>query len=232
MGVQSPPVGSEKSALTKVIWFGLVWTAGIVAGWVIGFYAFWVGFSSTGFYNLPPNATPGQVSTVLRPFFQQMTALIPITLALEIVAFLVLTLGLREFAKIDPHGFSLPSTLMLVLMAGAVIAAAGAIPLVNSVPDVIAKAPYSPGTTPSAAFISAIGSLLIYFAVVALGGVLALIGEIGGLILGVWRLGTRYDEVMLKVAAICVIIPFLNILAPILILIGASSARGRLPGHS
>jgi len=224
-------MGNERSALTKVIWFGLIWIVGIVAGWVIGFYAFWVSFSSTGLYNLQPTATPAQVSAAMAPLFRQLTLLTPVTLAPEIVAFVILTLGLREFAKVDPHRFSLPSTLILVLMAGAVIVAAGTIPLVNSLPDVIAKAPYQSGATPSADFISAIGSLFVYFAVVALGGVLALIGGIGGLILGVWRMGTRYDETLLKVGAICVVIPFLNILAPILILIGASSARGRLPGH-
>jgi hypothetical protein len=65
----------------------------------------------------------------------------------------------------------------------------------------------------------------------AAGALLALIGGVGGLILGVWRIGSKYDETMLKAGAIFIVIPFLNILAPILILLGASSVKGRLAGH-
>jgi len=59
-------------------------------------------------------------------------------------------------------------------------------------------------------------------------GILALIGIIGGQILGLWRVGTRYDQTLIKLGAIFTIIPLLNIVAPILVLIGAYEAKGRL----
>jgi hypothetical protein len=236
MGIQATaaarqPVttGNDISALTRLIWFAVIWIAGISAGWVIEFSVLWTLFSSAAIYTLPPNATPAQVGAALGPFFQETTWLFPVATAVEIVGLVFLTMALRDLAKVDPPRFSLPSTLVLVLMAGAVIASAGAAPLFYSIPNVISQAPVS-GTTPSAAFISAFGRLIIYIAVIALGGVLALIGGVGGMILGVWRMGTRYDETMLKIGAIMVIVPFLSILAPILMLMGASSARGRLSG--
>jgi len=51
---------------------------------------------------------------------------------------------------------------------------------------------------------------------------------IGGQILGLWRVGTRYNETTIKVGAIFTIVPLLNIVGPILVLIGALEAKGRL----
>jgi ABC-type dipeptide/oligopeptide/nickel transport system permease subunit len=65
-------------------------------------------------------------------------------------------------------------------------------------------------------------------ALVAIGGVLSLIGAIGGVLLGLWRVGGRYDQTILKVAAIFVIVPLLSIVSPILVIIGVSSAKGKL----
>ena len=56
-----------------------------------------------------------------------------------------------------------------------------------------------------------------------------LVGVIGGQILGLWRVGSRYNETVIKVGAIFTIIPLLNIVAPILVLIGAYQVKGRLP---
>jgi hypothetical protein len=47
-------------------------------------------------------------------------------------------------------------------------------------------------------------------------------------ILGLWRVGTRYDETIIKLGGIFSIIPILNIAAPVLVLVGAHSARNKL----
>lgn len=237
MVVQSPQVWSaqqtsqaagEKSALDKVVWFGVVWIVGIVAGWVIGFFIFWAAFSSTTFYSLPPNPTPSEVSSAMGPFFQYSGLIVPVTFAIEIAGMVLLALAFRELRRVDPGRFSLPSSMMLVLILGAVVAGAAVIPLFYNLPNVIAQAPYPSGSTPSSAFVSSIGSVIVYALVAGVGGLLALVGVIGGVLLGVWRLGTRYDESLFKVGATLMIIPLLNILAPILILLAASQARGRL----
>jgi len=77
-------------------------------------------------------------------------------------------------------------------------------------------------------FFTLFGSLGIDSALLGLGGILTLVGLIGGQILGLWRVGTRYNETTIKVGAIFTIIPLLNIVGPILVLIGALEAKGRL----
>ncbi len=222
------PAADEKSALGKVVWFGIVWVVGVVAGWVVGFFIFWTAFSSSTFYNLPPNPSPSEVSAAMGPFFQYGALIVPLTLAVELAGMVLLTLAFRQMRKVDPGEFSLPSSMMLVLILGMLVAGSAVVPLFYNLPDIIAQAPYSSGSTPSAAFVSAIGSIIVYGLVAGVGGLMALIGVIGGVLLGVWRLGSRYNETLFKVGAILVIIPLLNILAPVLILLAASQVRGRL----
>jgi len=236
MGVQSPPQWTpqqpqstvERSALTKVAWFGLVWIAGIVAGWVLYFFVFVTSFTSTFFNTLPPNPTPSQVSSAMGPLFQSFTIIIPVVLAIEVVGVILLTLALRQLRTTDPE-FSLPSKLTLLLVAGVVLVAIGLVPLFYNLPNIIASAPSQTGATPSSAFMSSLGTIFVYLGVMALGGLLALIGMVGGLILGVWKLGTRYGETLFKIGAILFIIPVANVLAPILVLLAAIQVRGRLP---
>ncbi len=236
MAVQSPPpwtaqqasAADEKSALDKVIWFGIVWVVGTVAGWVVGFFIFWTAFSSSTFYNLPPNPTPSEVSAAMGPFFQYSSLIVPVTLVVELAGIVLLALAFRQLRKVDPGEFSLPSSMMLVLILGAIVTGTAVVPLFYNLPNIIAQAPYPSGSTPSAAFMSSIGSVIVYALVAGVGGLMALIGVLGGVLLGVWRLGSRYNEALFKVGAIFVIIPALNVLAPILILIAASQAKGRL----
>ena len=54
------------------------------------------------------------------------------------------------------------------------------------------------------------------------GALLAFIGWIG-LLIGVYRIGKRYDSTLTKVGAILYIIPLLNIIAPILAFVGIHS---------
>ena len=56
-----------------------------------------------------------------------------------------------------------------------------------------------------------------------IGGIMALIGYIG-MIMGLYRSGEVFDEGIMRVGAILYIIPYLNIVAPILVYIGAHSA--------
>jgi hypothetical protein len=57
--------------------------------------------------------------------------------------------------------------------------------------------------------------------------IVLLIGAIG-LLIGIWRLGTRYQEGLLKVAAILLILPVLNIVGFVLILVASRSLRNRI----
>jgi hypothetical protein len=218
----------EKSGLNKMMWFGIIQIVGMVVGWISVFFIFDLQFGTfLGLRNLPQNATQAQVSAALGPFFQNFSLLIPVDIAVGLVAAVVLTMGLRDMSKVDRSKFSVPWKLMLFLMIGSALAGVSVYIIFNDLPTIIAQAPRTSGT-PSSAFFSAIGSLVLAGLVAAIGGILALIGLIGGQILGLWRVGSRYNETIIKLGAIFVIIPLLNIVAPFLILIGAYQVKGRL----
>jgi hypothetical protein len=220
----------ESSALNEVVWFGIVQLVGLVASWSVGFYSFGVVFSSAAGLGLGPNPTSAQVASAVTPLFRYLAFVLPLSVSIQVVALVVLTLALREFAKVDRAKFSVPSLLTILMIVGAVVAAFGVSLLLGGIPDIISKAPNAPGSVPSQAFFAAIGSLISDVIVLVIGGVLALVGLVGGLILGLWRVGARYNETTVKLGAIFVIIPLLNIAAPILVLIGAYEARKRLIG--
>ncbi|HEV2226718.1 MAG TPA: DUF973 family protein, partial [Nitrososphaerales archaeon] len=211
MGMAQPASQDEKSGLNKVMWFGIIQIVGMVVGWVSVFFIFGLQFGTfSGLRNLPQNATQAQISAALGPFFQNFSLLIPIDIAVGLLAAVVLTMGLRDMSKVDGPKFSVPWKLMIFLLIGSALAGVSAYLIFNDIPAIIAQAPRAPGT-PSTDFFSVVGSLLLAALVAAIGGILALIGLIGGQILGLWRLGSRYDETLLKLGAIFVIIPLLNI---------------------
>ena len=223
-----PASPEERSGLTKLLWFGIIQIVGMVVGWISVFSIFGLQFSNfPGLSRLPRNATQAQVSAALGPFFQNFSLIIPVDIAVGLVAAVVLTMGLRDMSKVDGPKFSVPWKLMLLLMIGSALAGVSGYLIFNALPAIIAQAPTT-SRTPSSAFFSAIGSLLLAGLVAAIGGLLALIGLIGGEILGLWRVGAKYDETLLKLGAIFVIIPLLNITAPFLVLIGAYQVKGRL----
>jgi len=176
--------------------------------------------------NLGPNPTPADVAKALGPLFQAITLIIPISAVISLVGMLLLTLGFRGLSRVDAR-FSLPSMFMIVMIIGFILAVVGVIPLVNDIPNLIAQAPTTPGA-PSSAFTTLLSTLIFSIALIGLGGLLSLIGLIGGIILGLWRVGSKYDETVVKIGAIFIIIPLLDIIAPILILVGVSGVRGRL----
>jgi uncharacterized membrane protein YkgB len=58
-------------------------------------------------------------------------------------------------------------------------------------------------------------------------GVIAVIGFVG-LLIGIWRLGTRYRSATFQVAAVMFPFPMLNIVAMILLLVSATTTRSRI----
>ncbi|MFG1414668.1 MAG: DUF973 family protein [Thermoplasmataceae archaeon] len=72
-------------------------------------------------------------------------------------------------------------------------------------------------------------SLVLFGAVlVIIAAILLLLGDIVGIILGLWRVGVRYNNTLIKVGAIFYIIPYLDVLAPVLVFIGANSVEKKL----
>lgn len=232
MAAQAPAdMPTEVSALQKMLWFGVLQLAGIVAGWVVGFYVISTAFSGSTMFSLGQNATSAQTSAALGPVFRSVSMIFPIVSAVQIAALLMLTMSFWELKKVDGR-FSLPSVLMLALIVGGVLAVAGFEPFFGSLTNILAQAPTPSAPNPSAELTPAIASLLFSLVLLGVGGLLALIGFFGGQMLGLWRAGSRYNETLLKLGAIFAVIPFLNLVAPVLVIVGANQVRNRLrAGH-
>lgn len=124
----------------------------------------------------------------------------------------------------DPR-FRTPAVLSVVAMVGYVMLLAGAAILVN----VIAAAAHHCAGLTGSAWQSCLagGNFGGGFALVAIGAIVALIGFIGVLV-GIWRLGSRYDDGMFKAGAVLLIFPVLDLVGTILILIAAHDCRRKV----
>ena len=217
----------ERSALLKVRWFGILQLVGIAAGWM---GVLFIGGSpgSLTAASLGHNPAPSQVSAALGPVFASLASLVPILAAVQVAAVLMLILALRQLKAVDGR-FSVPSVLTMVLLVGALLTVSGAVPLFSLLPSLIAQTTTS-GTTVPTGLAGTAASLALYFFIMLIGGILALVGLIGGQVLGLWRLGSKYDEAILKAGAIFIVVPFLNIASPILIIVGTNRARAKTGG--
>jgi len=149
------------------------------------------------------------------------------TVVFGIVGFVFLVLELvlyrqafRTLSPVDPR-FSTPSRLVMVLLIGLLIVILAGIAIFGVIYQAVQCAgPGNPITTACLNLGSVLGLLLLLVAA----GIAAFVGFIG-LLIGIWRLGTRYDEGLFKVGAILLIFPLLNIVGQILILLAARAAR-------
>jgi len=122
--------------------------------------------------------------------------------------------------------FSAPATFVLLALAALGIVFLVAIGFLSVISQAITCA--GPGNPITSACLN-VGSLLGLVAVLVIAAIVAFMGFIG-LLIGIWRLGTRYNDTMFKVGAVLLIFPVLNVVGLILILVGARSAGGSLRG--
>lgn len=147
---------------------------------------------------------------------------------LAAVAWWLVRSALVTFRGLDP-GFGTPATLVLLGLIGFVMVALGFFLLIAELGNIVNCAGglnFNNTTNPSCVT-NTLGALLGSLALLGLGAVFAFIGLIG-YIWGFWRVGTRYDETVMKVGAILTIIPYVNIVAYILILVGIGSAERKI----
>lgn len=218
----------ERDALEKVMWFGIIELAGLVCGWIGTSLFVGDALGNLTPANLGQNPTPARISAALGPIFANISLLLPIVAIIQIAAVIVLIVAFRQLKGID-GSFSIPSTLSIVLLIGSVLTTAGGAPLFSQLPNLIAQVPTTTGTTLPTGFVTTLASVVVYFFLIAIGGILATIGLIGGEVLGLWRVGSKYNETLLKLGAIFGIIPLLNIVAPVLVIVGARQAKKAIP---
>ena len=136
-----------------------------------------------------------------------------------VLAVLQLWSALRSLAKVDGERFELPSKLTLALLISEPFIFAGFAVFFFLASGLQAS------TTPS---LPAVAYLIVGFFLMGIAGIVALVGSIGGVVLGLWRMGTRYGESTLHISAIFYIIPFLQLIGAILLIVGTGSAIGKV----
>jgi hypothetical protein len=149
--------------------------------------------------------------------------LVGISVAIEIAGLVMFRSAFRTLARVDRR-FSTPAMLALAAIASFVVILLGLGLLLGALYQAVQCVGSGNPITGACLFT---GTFWAGIALLVVGGLVALVGFIGVLI-GIWRLGTRYSETTFKLGAVLSIIPYLNIAGAILILAGAHSVRGRL----
>jgi len=144
-------------------------------------------------------------------------ALTLISMALYIVAF-------SSFRKLQP-GFGGPMGLSIVGFLGMLLITLGAVLVLATLVSAVGC---SASSGSNCVDFGALGAGV--YSILG-GALLAFIGWIG-LLIGVYRIGKRYDSTVTKVGAILYIIPAINIIAPILVFVGIHSIVGNLERKS
>ena len=234
-GATPPSSGpaDERRSLSRITWYAVLSLAASVVGAVMAAAVFSALFSAgMGFIPGISIATSGLREQQLQAMIQVFHYLIvfePVTLVLGLVSFALLWTGFRGLSKAGAHEFSTPSKLVLVSVIAWVLLIPGTLIVFSSMVPLLASLAQQSGAALAAPAASLLGSILLLGVIlVGIGVLLALIGTIGGAILGLWRVGGRYDQPILKVGAIFTIVPFLSIVSPILVIIGVSVAKGRI----
>jgi uncharacterized membrane protein len=143
-----------------------------------------------------------------------------------VLAVLELIFFRRAFRALAPQDsrFSTPASLVLLaLVAIMIVFLAGA-----GVFIILFQAVACAGTgNPITSTCFSIGAILGLLGLLVVGAILALIGYIG-LLIGIWRLGARYNDDSFKAGAILLIFPVLNLVGLILVLLATKKARANL----
>jgi len=219
----------ESAALSRIIWYAIIQIAG-VAGGIVTYVLFIAGF----FSRFPPASTgttsASDVASWLQSMLSSLLVVVVAVFAIGLIAVFLLLSAFRRLSRLDRPSFSTPATLTVVLLVGVVIAGIGLVPLFWTFSSVLSNIVQNPTTHALSG--GQFADLVFAAALVIIGGFLGIVGVIGGEILGFWRVGTRYDSTIIKVSAVIIIIPYVNWVAPFLLLVGAHDAKNRLTRQS
>lgn len=208
----------DLAALSKMRVFAIVGIIGLILS-----FSFTFVLSSFNYLSvlIPSSSTVSGVQLAAAALVGILVLLI-VGVVLEIMSIIYARGAFRELAEVD-RNFHTPLSLTFALYVGFVMIVTGVVVVLSFAFALQSQPPAQPASSASLALLI-VGSLVIIVA-----AILVLIGEIG-LLLGIWRFGSRYSESVFKAAAILYIIPFAAVIAPILVLIGTGSAERKLRG--
>jgi hypothetical protein len=185
----------------------------------VGLVTYYSGF--VGGHITASTSPAGTTLTLPSPFF--WVALIGVGAVVGFAEIVLFRLAFRGLANVDQR-FATPATLTLVEIIGLVLALIGVAVALDALYMAVSCSGAGQPLLRSCIHVSV---LLGGVALALIGALVALVGFIG-MLLGIWRLGRRYEETLFKVGAILIIFPFLNFVGAILILLGTRSARRKL----
>jgi Protein of unknown function (DUF973) len=206
--------GDELSGTSRVKWGALLGILGLVlaiGGILIVLFDVGLGVTNTndaGYVSL--------LHTILLA-----VALVVIGIIFALLSFVLYTAGFAALRKADRR-FRTPMVLCVVGLIGLALISGFVVSYAAGIDSAIA-CPSSNSTCQNNATSIAHGAVALGY----IGGLLGFIGLIG-LIIGLYRFGSRYSNSIAKVGAILYIIPFLSIVAPILVFIGAAQVQKKL----
>lgn len=196
---------------------------------VIGLY---FSFTGAGFISSPITCVGSScsVSGAAEALIVGQAALSIVGLIIGVVVLLRFRAAFRTLVPFD-FRFRSPGSLSILAVIGIVLIALGEIISIAVIAGLFSSCSSLNSTACSTAVINDVGGLLGAVAAIGLGALLLLIGGIMVLI-GLWRMGTRYNEGLIKVGAILLIIPFADVVAPFLLYFGFKQAEEKLNATS
>ncbi len=203
----------ERKALTSVQWAAVLALVGAVlsavslvdSGTISAFEISTVGSGTT--------------ITVSSTGLSILAVISVVGLALTIVELLLYRSAFRALTPVDAR-FSTPAVLVLAFLVAVVLVAVLLVALFAALLQSLSCVGAGNPLTSACLNVGALVALGVGIIVLA---IVALIGYIG-LLVGIWRLGTRYGDSMFKVGAVLLIIPLIGIAGAVLILVAARAA--------
>jgi len=150
-------------------------------------------------------------------------ALLGVGGALAIAEILLIRLSFTGIRPVDSR-FSAPASLSLLAVIGILVALVGVALLLNGIYGAVACSgagrPLTLSCLSRSGFLVGLVTLLV-------GALVGIIGYIG-ILIGIWRFGSRHEVSWFKGGVILLIFPLLNVVGAILILLAAQKALERI----
>ncbi len=200
--------GADRSALRFVLLAAVL----ILVGTAVGYGAELSGAASTPIASSNTSAELASLHHLLNEVIWDAV----VGFILTIAALLCFRLAFQRLAQSD-NEFSWPAIFAIVALAGVVLLAIGLPVLVQGLENVLSCA-NGASTIPASCLQSS--SLGAGAALIVIGAIGAIVGYIG-LLIGIYRLGRRYDDGLFKLGAILMLLPLVSVIGAILVLVGA-----------
>lgn len=196
------------------MWYGILQLAAMAAGFVL--VALWIVIGIPLATISGTQAYPSAFPFDLGSSFLYLLAILSVVWAISFVSLICLRAGLKALSTID-RAFLTPSKLtMLLIIATVFVPALELVALEFLLPGLLAPSITEP-TEVMLIFLVA-GYLIL--------AALGITGVVGGVILGLWRVGDRYEDTTIMVGAILTV--FTPVVAQILIIVGAFKVKNKV----